>query len=53
MAMMFFVQGSVEMLLVDERAGLERRAMRFLIEGDDRPGANNAAVVIPPNIAAR
>ncbi|HEX8311044.1 MAG TPA: hypothetical protein VF614_06995, partial [Chthoniobacteraceae bacterium] len=27
---MFFVQGCVEMLLVDERAGLEQRVMRFI-----------------------
>jgi dTDP-4-dehydrorhamnose 3,5-epimerase-like enzyme len=48
---MFFVQGNVEMILVDERAGLPRRVMRFLIEGDDRPGANNAGVVIPAGVA--
>ena len=48
---MFFVQGSAEMLLVDERAGLERRVMRFLIEGDNRRGANNAGVVIPAGVA--
>ena len=48
---MFFVQGAVEMLLVDERAGLPRRVMRFVIEGDDRPGLNNAGVVIPAGVA--
>ena len=48
---MFFVQGNVEMLLVDERAGLDRRVMRFLIEGDDHRGPNNAGVVIPPGVA--
>jgi dTDP-4-dehydrorhamnose 3,5-epimerase-like enzyme len=48
---MFFVQGAVEMLLVDERAGMERRVMRFVIEGDDRRGPNNAGVVIPPGVA--
>ncbi len=48
---MFFVQGAVEMLLVDERAGLPRRVMRFLIEGDDRRGPNNAGVVIPSGVA--
>ena len=48
---MFFLQGSVEMLMVDERAGLERRVMRFFIEGDDRRGPNNAAVVIPAGVA--
>jgi len=48
---MFFVQGNVEMLLVDERAGLERRVMRFTIEGDDTRGPNNAGVVIPAGVA--
>lgn len=48
---MFFVQGAVEMLLVDERAGLPRRVMRFTIEGDDRRGPNNAGVVIPAGVA--
>jgi dTDP-4-dehydrorhamnose 3,5-epimerase-like enzyme len=48
---MFFVQGNIEMLLVDERAGLPRRMMRFIIEGDDRRGPNNAGVVIPPGVA--
>jgi dTDP-4-dehydrorhamnose 3,5-epimerase-like enzyme len=48
---MFFLQGNVEMILVDERAGLPRTVMRFLIEGDDQRGPNNAAVVIPPGVA--
>jgi dTDP-4-dehydrorhamnose 3,5-epimerase-like enzyme len=48
---MFFVQGNIEMLLVDERAGLTRRVMRFIIEGDDRRGPNNAGVVIPSGVA--
>jgi dTDP-4-dehydrorhamnose 3,5-epimerase-like enzyme len=48
---MFFVQGNVEMLLVDERAGLDRRIMRFIIEGDDRRGPSNAGVVIPAGVA--
>ncbi len=48
---MFFVQGCVEMLLVDERAGFERRVMRYIVEGDDHRGPNNAAVVIPPGVA--
>lgn len=48
---MFFVSGNVEMFLVDERAGLPRRKMRYLIEGDDRPGANNAGVIIPAGVA--
>ena len=48
---MFFVQGNVEMLLCDERAGLPRRVMRLLLEGDDHRGPNNAGVVIPPGVA--
>jgi dTDP-4-dehydrorhamnose 3,5-epimerase-like enzyme len=48
---MFFVQGNIEMLLVDERTGLPRRVMRFLIEGDDRRGPNNVGVVIPAGVA--
>ena len=48
---MFFVQGCVEMLLVDERAGMPRRVMRFVIEGDDHRGPNNAGVVIPAGVA--
>lgn len=47
---MFFIHGSVEMLLVDERAGMERRVMRFIIEGDDQRGPHNAAVVIPAGV---
>jgi len=48
---MFFVLGNVEMLLVDERAGLPRRVMRFVIEGDDTRGASNVGVVIPSGVA--
>jgi len=48
---MFFVRGNVEMILVDERAGMERRVMRFLIEGDDSGGTGHAGVVIPAGVA--
>jgi dTDP-4-dehydrorhamnose 3,5-epimerase-like enzyme len=48
---MFFIQGNVEMLLVDERAGMARRVMRFLIEGDDSGGIAHAGVLIPPGVA--
>ena len=41
---MFFIQGNVEMLLVDERAGMERRVMRFFLEGDDS-GSSDAVMV--------
>ncbi len=48
---MFLVQGTVEMLLVDERAGMERRVMRLLADGDDHAGPNNVGVVIPAGVA--
>jgi dTDP-4-dehydrorhamnose 3,5-epimerase-like enzyme len=48
---MFFVQGTVEMLLVDERAGMERRVMRLLADGDDQRGPNNVGIVIPAGVA--
>lgn len=48
---MFFVRGNVEMLLVDERMGLERRIMRFILEGDDSGGNVHAGVVIPAGVA--
>jgi dTDP-4-dehydrorhamnose 3,5-epimerase-like enzyme len=48
---MFFVQGVAEMILCDVRAGLPKRTMRFLIDGDNHRGANNVAVVIPPGVA--
>jgi dTDP-4-dehydrorhamnose 3,5-epimerase-like enzyme len=48
---MFFPQGVVEMILHDTRAGLEPRTMRFFIEGDNHPGANNAGVVVPAGVA--
>ncbi len=48
---MFFVQGRVEMLLHDVRAGLPRRTMRVWIDGDNYRGPNNVGVVIPPGVA--
>lgn len=48
---MFFIQGRIEMFLVDERAGLPRRFMRFFLEGDDHRGDENAGIVIPPGVA--
>lgn len=48
---MFFIRGNVELFLVDERAGMERRIMRFLIEGDDSGGSIHAGVLIPPGVA--
>ena len=48
---MFFVQGVVEMILHDVRAGMPARTMRFFIDGDNHPGPNNVAIVIPPGVA--
>lgn len=48
---MFFIQGQVEMFLIDERAGMPRRKLRFIIEGDDMPGPNNVGVIIPAGVA--
>ena len=48
---MFFLQGICDMLLVDERAGMPRRIMRMTIYGDNRPGENNAGIVIPAGVA--
>jgi dTDP-4-dehydrorhamnose 3,5-epimerase-like enzyme len=48
---MFFVQGRAQMLLVDERVGMERRSMQFFVDGDNLPGGNNIGVIIPPGVA--
>ena len=48
---MFFISGIAEMFLIDERAGMPRKKMRFIIEGDDMPGPNNVGVVIPAGVA--
>ncbi len=48
---MFFVRGIAEMFLIDERAGLPRRKMRFVIDGDQMPGPNNVGVIIPAGVA--
>ncbi len=48
---MFFVQGVAEMILHDARAGLPARTMRFFVDGDNHPGANNVGVVVPPGVA--
>lgn len=47
---MFFVQGVIEFLLVDERAGMPRRIMRFIIDGDNIPGPNNIGLIIPAGV---
>ena len=48
---MFFVQGVAEMILRDARAGMPTRTMRFFVDGDNRPGANNVGIVVPPGVA--
>lgn len=49
--MMFFVQGRVEIILRDLRAGLPPRVMRFFVDGDNHRSANTAGVIIPPGVA--
>ena len=48
---MFFLQGRVDMILCDIRAGLPRRVMRFFVDGDNHRSDNNVGVVIPPGVA--
>ena len=48
---MFFIQGRVEIILCDIRAGLPRRVMRFFVDGDNHPSDNNVAVIVPPGVA--
>ncbi|MEP6776915.1 MAG: hypothetical protein ABI944_00575 [Chthoniobacterales bacterium] len=48
---MFFVQGVVEMILREARAGMPARTMRFSIDGDNHRSANNVGLVVPPGVA--
>jgi len=48
---MFFLQGTAEMILCDVRAGFSKRIMRFFIEGDNHRSSNNMGVVVPPGVA--
>jgi dTDP-4-dehydrorhamnose 3,5-epimerase-like enzyme len=48
---MFFVQGVVELILRDTRAGLSARVMRLFVDGDNHRGGNNVGVVVPPGVA--
>lgn len=48
---MFFIQGRVEIILYDIRAGLPRRVMRFFVDGDNHRSASNVGIVIPPGVA--
>ena len=48
---MFFIQGRLEIILFDIRAGLPRRLMRFFVDGDNHRSDNNVGIVIPPGVA--
>jgi dTDP-4-dehydrorhamnose 3,5-epimerase-like enzyme len=48
---MFFVQGRVEIILCDCRAGLPSCTMRFFIDGDNHCRQNNVGLVVPPGVA--
>jgi dTDP-4-dehydrorhamnose 3,5-epimerase-like enzyme len=48
---MFFLQGAVEMILCDVRAGFSKRIMRFFVDGDNHRSSNNIGVVVPPGVA--
>jgi dTDP-4-dehydrorhamnose 3,5-epimerase-like enzyme len=48
---MFFVQGTAEMILREARAGMPARTMRFFVDGDNHRGRNNVGVVVPPGVA--
>ena len=48
---MFVLQGRVEMILCDVRAGFARRVMRFFVDGDNHHSSNNIGIVIPPGVA--
>jgi dTDP-4-dehydrorhamnose 3,5-epimerase-like enzyme len=48
---MFFLQGRAEVILCDVRAGLPKRVMRFVVDGDNHRSNNNVGIVIPPGVA--
>jgi len=48
---MFFLQGRIEVILCDVRAGFARRVMRFFVDGDNYRSNNNVGIVIPPGVA--
>ena len=48
---MFFLTSICDFFLVDERAGMPRRKMRFTIAGDNIPGPDNVALLIPPGVS--
>jgi dTDP-4-dehydrorhamnose 3,5-epimerase-like enzyme len=48
---MFFLQGRVEIILCDVRAGFPKRVMRFFVDGDNHRSNNNVGIVVPPGVA--
>lgn len=48
---MFFVQGTAEMILREARAGLSPRTMRFFVDGDNHRSRHNVGVVVPAGVA--
>ena len=50
---MFFLQGRVEIILCDIRAGFPRRVMRLFVDGDNYRSNNNVGIVIPPGVRTR
>jgi dTDP-4-dehydrorhamnose 3,5-epimerase-like enzyme len=48
---MFFLQGRVEIILCDIRAGLPKGVMRFFVDGDNHRSSNNVGIVVPPGVA--
>lgn len=46
----FFLQSTVEVVLIDLRDGLQRRVMRFYVDGEDKGGPNCVGVVIPAGV---
>jgi dTDP-4-dehydrorhamnose 3,5-epimerase-like enzyme len=48
---MFFLQGRVEIILCDIRAGFPKRVMRFFVDADNHRSSNNVGIVVPPGVA--
>jgi dTDP-4-dehydrorhamnose 3,5-epimerase-like enzyme len=48
---MFIVQGVVEMILRDVRAGMTTRTMRIYVDGDNHRSSSNVGIVVPPGVA--
>lgn len=48
--LLFVVAGTLQMILVDERLGLERRVMRFFVDSGEASG-ESVGVLVPPGVA--